>query len=38
MSEVVYLGKLYRIDIYGQPAVEIGKQITKSILTKGIEQ
>lgn len=37
MSEVVYLGKLYRIDIYGQPAVEIGKKITKSILSKGHE-
>ncbi len=35
MTEVVYLGKLYRIDIYGQPAVEIGKQITKGILSKG---
>lgn len=36
LAEVVYLGKLYRIDIYGQPAVEIGKQITKRILTKGL--
>lgn len=35
MTEVVYLGKLYRINIYGQPAVEIGKQITKGILSKG---
>lgn len=35
MAEVVYLGKLYRIDIYGQPAVEIGKQITKGILSRG---
>ncbi len=35
MAELVYLGKLYRIDIYGQPAVEIGKQITKGILSKG---
>lgn len=35
MAEVVYLGKLYRIDVYGQPAVEIGKQITKGILSKG---
>lgn len=35
MAETVYLGKLYRIDIYGQPAVEIGKQITKQILNKG---
>lgn len=37
MAEVVYLGKLYRIDPYGQPAVEIGKQITKSLLSKGLE-
>ncbi len=35
LTEVVYLGKLYRIDIYGQPAVETGKQITKSILSRG---
>lgn len=35
LTEVVYLGKLYRINIYGQPAVEIGKQITKAILSKG---
>lgn len=35
LAECVYLGKLYRIDIYGQPAVEIGKTITKTILTKG---
>ncbi len=35
LTEVVYLGKLYRIDIYGQPAVEIGKQITKGILSRG---
>jgi glucose-6-phosphate isomerase len=35
LTEVVYLGKLYRIDVYGQPAVEIGKQITKGILSKG---
>lgn len=32
LTEVVLLGKLYRIDPYGQPAVEIGKQITKEIL------
>ncbi len=35
LSEVVLLGKLYRIDPYGQPAVEVGKQITKDILTHG---
>lgn len=35
MAEVVYLGKMYRIDPYGQPAVEIGKQITKGLLSKG---
>lgn len=32
MAEVVLLGKLYRIDPYGQPGVEAGKQITKKIL------
>jgi glucose-6-phosphate isomerase len=32
------LGKLYRIDPYGQPAVEIGKTITKEILTRGREE
>ncbi len=35
LAEVVYLGKFYRIDIYGQPGVEVGKQITKGILSKG---
>jgi glucose-6-phosphate isomerase len=35
MAEVVFLGKLYRIDPYGQPAVEIGKKITKDILNRG---
>lgn len=35
MAEVVYLGKMYRIDIYGQPGVEVGKQITKGLLSKG---
>jgi len=35
LTEVVYLGKLYRLDIYGQPAVEIGKKITQGILSKG---
>lgn len=35
MTEVVLLGKLYRIDPYGQPAVEIGKKITKDILGRG---
>ncbi len=34
MAEVVFLGKLYRIDPYGQPGVEIGKQITREILSK----
>ena len=32
LAEVIYLGKLYRIDPYGQPAVEIGKNITREIL------
>jgi len=35
LTEVVLLGKLYRIDPYGQPAVEVGKKITKEILSKG---
>ncbi|MBI3336852.1 hypothetical protein HYZ98_04805 [Candidatus Peregrinibacteria bacterium] len=34
MTEVLLLGKLYRIDPYGQPAVEIGKKITKKILSE----
>lgn len=34
MVEVVFLGKLYRIDPYGQPAVEQGKKITREILSK----
>lgn len=34
MTEVVLLGKLYRIDPYGQPGVESGKKITKSILSE----
>ena len=32
MTEAVLLGKLYRIDPYGQSAVEAGKKITKKIL------
>ena len=32
MVEVILLGKLYRIDPYGQPAVEYGKQVAKAIL------
>ncbi len=32
LTEVVLLGKFYRIDPYGQPGVEIGKTITKEIL------
>jgi len=32
MVEVVLLGKLYRIDPYGQPGVELGKKITKELL------
>ncbi|OGJ54862.1 hypothetical protein A3D11_00830 [Candidatus Peribacteria bacterium RIFCSPHIGHO2_02_FULL_49_16] len=34
LTEVVLLGKIYRIDPYGQPAVEIGKTLTKEILSK----
>ncbi len=37
LTEAAFLGKLYRIDPYGQPGVEMGKQITHSILTRGIE-
>lgn len=37
LAEVVLLGKLYRIDPYGQPAVEIGKKITKSLLQEKSE-
>ena len=35
LAEVVFLGKLYRIDPNGHPAVELGKQITREILTHG---
>lgn len=35
MAEVVFLGKLYRLDPYGQPAVEVGKKITRDILSRG---
>lgn len=35
LAEVNLLGKLYRIDPYGQPGVEIGKQITRDILSRG---
>ena len=35
LAEAVFLGKLYRIDPYGQPAVEVGKKITKEILSHG---
>ena len=34
LTEVVLLGKLYRIDPYGQPSVEIGKSVTKEILSR----
>ncbi|MBI3816282.1 hypothetical protein HY285_01915 [Candidatus Peregrinibacteria bacterium] len=34
-TEVIMLGKLYRIDPYGQPAVEIGKKITREMLMRG---
>lgn len=34
MAEVIFLGKLYRIDPYGQPAVEEGKKLTREILSK----
>lgn len=34
LAEVVFLGKLYRLDPYGQPAVETGKKLTREILEK----
>ncbi len=33
MAEVVLLGKLYRIDPYGQPGVEVSKKIAKDLLS-----
>lgn len=35
LAEVILLGKLYRIDPYGQPGVEMSKSIAKEILTHG---
>ena len=35
LAEIPLLGKLYRIDPYGQPAVEVGKKMTKEILSRG---
>lgn len=35
LAEVVFLGKLYRIDPYGQPGVELSKKLAKDILTHG---
>ncbi len=35
LTETVFLGKLYRIDPYGQPAVELGKTIARDILNRG---
>jgi len=35
LAEAVFLGKLYRIDPYGQPGVELSKTLTKEILTHG---
>lgn len=34
LTEVVLLGKLYRIDPYGQPGVEAAKKITREILQR----
>lgn len=34
LTEVALLGKIYRIDPYGQPGVEAGKIITKKLLEK----
>lgn len=38
LAEVVFLGKLYRIDPYGQPAVELGKKFTKELLSRSVER
>lgn len=35
LVEVILLGKLYRIDPYGQPGVEVSKKIAKDILGHG---
>lgn len=35
LTETVLLGKLYRIDPYGQPGVELGKTIAKQVLEEG---
>ncbi len=37
LSEVVLLGKLYRIDPYGQPGVELSKRFAKDLLGHGRE-
>ncbi len=37
LAEVVFLGKLYRIDPYGQPGVELSKRIAKDLLGHGRE-
>ncbi len=38
LTEVVLLGKLYRIDPYGQPAVETGKKFTKELLSRANQE
>ncbi|MDD3896635.1 MAG: hypothetical protein PHU04_02190 [Candidatus Peribacteraceae bacterium] len=38
LTEVVFLGKLYRIDPYGQPGVETGKKITKGLLMQSMAE
>jgi glucose-6-phosphate isomerase len=35
LMEVVLLAKLYRVNPYGQPGVELGKKIAKEILSRG---
>lgn len=35
LAEVIFLGKLYRVDPYGQPGVEASKNIAKEILMHG---
>lgn len=38
MAEVILLGKLYRIDPYGQPGVELSKKIAHDLLSHGREE
>jgi len=37
LAEVILLGKLYRIDPYGQPGVELSKKFAKDLLSRGLD-